>query len=436
MESSPDIKHLQKRLRPGDVVVMTALPAADDANPIVRAGAKAFSAVSDVIQGKYTHSGVYVGNGEVIDLRAETGVRKIHLNELTKNLSVAGLRPNVSREDRKRAVERAHVYLKHRDKIQYSIAGLVPAAVNGVAGFKERPIDHQNMICSSLVANLYDKHKLTDAARFATKPSDFVKSKNLKAVGKYDIPHPAFTPPVVPAAPVAPAPVAQPVPAPAPIPPAPAKLASHADAVNRVDKSVGPSHSVDHLLEQMRPGDVVLTTHDREGLGANPLARMATSLYSGAAGAVMGKYVHAGIYVGDGHMVDIGPSTGVQKIPVATQAKRTGMIALRPDLPKDVVDKAVARANLYYEHRDKIHYSMPNLFRAATGLRGTAKDEADVICSSMVANMFGEHKLTDQTHTLTKPSDLARSNRLRPVARIDTPEARSLHAAVSHLRRN
>lgn len=181
------LEHLSRRLRPGDIVVMTPKPADPDANILERAGNNVFSAISDKVQGKYTHSGIYVGKGHVVDIRAETGVRKIPLKELTKQVGVAALRPKVDAEARRRAVEKAHEYLARKDEIKYDITKLPLAGLSGPIKFKDRPIDEQNVICSSMVANMYDKHNLTGVARHVTKPSDFVNSKSLKPVGAYDL---------------------------------------------------------------------------------------------------------------------------------------------------------------------------------------------------------------------------------------------------------
>lgn len=181
------LEHLTKRLRPGDIVVMTPKPADPDANILERAGNNFFSAISDKVQGKYTHSGIYVGKGHVVDIRAETGVRKIPLKELTKQVGVAALRPKVDAEARRRAVEKAHEYLARKDEIKYDLTKLPLAGLSGPIKFKDRPIDEQNVICSSMVANMYDKHNLTGVARHVTKPSDFVNSKSLKPVGAYDL---------------------------------------------------------------------------------------------------------------------------------------------------------------------------------------------------------------------------------------------------------
>lgn len=173
---------------------MTPQPTRAGANVLERAGAAAFGAVSHAIQGKYTHSGIYVGKGNVIDIRAETGVRKVPLKSLTQNLSVAAVRPTVSRAARARAVEKAHSYLANKDQIHYDIKGLVPAALSGAVKFKPRPIDEQNVICSSMVANMYDKDPVAGEARHVVKPVDFLKSDKVRAVGAYDVKHSALTP--------------------------------------------------------------------------------------------------------------------------------------------------------------------------------------------------------------------------------------------------
>jgi hypothetical protein len=184
----PTLGGFTKKLRPGDIVVMTPQPDRPGAGVLERTVSKAFGAVSHALQGKYTHSGIYVGGGNVIDIRAETGVRKVPLRELTKNLSVAAVRPSVSARAREAAVGKAHEYLKNKDSIKYDIKGLVPAVASSFVKLKPRPIDEQNVICSSMVANMYSKDPIAGEARHGVKPVDFLRSDKVRGVGAFDSP--------------------------------------------------------------------------------------------------------------------------------------------------------------------------------------------------------------------------------------------------------
>lgn len=174
-------------MKPGDIVLMTPQPTADDAGLLTRMGANVFGAVSGAIQGKYTHAGIYAGNGKVIDIRAETGVRKVPLKDLTKDLSIAVVRPNVHARVRAQAVQKAEGYYKNRDKIEYHVPDLIPAAASAFMDIGEKPINENQVICSSMVANAFGKHKIAPGvARHATKPVDFLKSPRVKYIGDYD----------------------------------------------------------------------------------------------------------------------------------------------------------------------------------------------------------------------------------------------------------
>lgn len=175
-------------MKPGDIVLMTPQPTADDAGLLTRMGANVFGAVSGAIQGKYTHAGIYAGNGKVIDIRAETGVRKVPLKELTKDLSVAVVRPNVHARIRRQAVQKAEGYYTNRDQIKYHVPDLIPAAASAFLDIGEKPINENQVICSSMVANAFGKHKIAPGvARHATKPVDFLKSPRVKYVGDFDV---------------------------------------------------------------------------------------------------------------------------------------------------------------------------------------------------------------------------------------------------------
>lgn len=174
-------------MEPGDIVLMTPQPTAENASALERAGAGIFGVVSHALQGKYTHSGIYAGDGHVIDIRAETGVRKVPLTDLTRDLSVAVVRPKLDETVRQRAVAKAESYLQQRDKIRYSIPGLLPAVAGAFIKFRDRPKDEKNVICSTLVANAFGRHKVVPGmARHVVKPSDFLKSTRVEYVGDYD----------------------------------------------------------------------------------------------------------------------------------------------------------------------------------------------------------------------------------------------------------
>lgn len=186
MADAPTTEHLLKNMKPGDIVLMTPKPNPPDAGLAARLGGHLFGTVSGALQGKYTHAGIYVGNGQVIDIRAETGVRKQHLNDITKDLGVAVVRPKVHPSHRLGAVRKAESYLENSGDIKYNMPHLLSAAANSFVKMKEKPIDENHVICSSMVANAYHKDKVAPTARHVTKPVDFLKSPNVKFVGNYD----------------------------------------------------------------------------------------------------------------------------------------------------------------------------------------------------------------------------------------------------------
>lgn len=185
--NAPTVDHLEKNMKPGDIVLMTPQPLADDAGLLTRMGGSVFGAVSGAIQGKYTHAGIYAGNGNIIDIRSETGVRKVPLKSITKDLSVAVVRPKLHARARRQAVEKAESYYKNRDQIKYHVPDLIPAAASAFMDIGEKPINENQVICSSMVANAFGKHKVTPGvARHATKPVDFLNSPRVKYIGDYD----------------------------------------------------------------------------------------------------------------------------------------------------------------------------------------------------------------------------------------------------------
>lgn len=170
-----------KALRPGDIVLMSPKPVSKDLGLVQGAAAHAFTAVSKGLQGEQTHSAIYVGGGNIVEARLESGIRKLPLQEAAKGVDVVVVRPKVSPKERLVAARRA--LAMHRNGLKYDFAGLARAFVEelGIPTMEKRKLDA--VTCSTLISNSYEQ-KLVDKPRDAVMPVDFLRSKMTEIVAR------------------------------------------------------------------------------------------------------------------------------------------------------------------------------------------------------------------------------------------------------------
>ena len=170
-----DVDGLKKKLKPGDVL-FTA-PLRSKMKGVV--GRYLFKPLSKKIQGTdYGHAALYVGDGEVVDTRLGQGTKKVTLEHVARTNQIVALRPQVTPEERKAAVE----YAEGQVGVPYSMTHLV-GSVSPVRPKHHKPDKApEKHICSALVASAYKDRKFTDVATSVTRPNELMQSRLLRPV--------------------------------------------------------------------------------------------------------------------------------------------------------------------------------------------------------------------------------------------------------------
>lgn len=166
-------------LRPGDIVLMTPKPVDSSRGLAPSLASRAFLAVSKDLQGEKTHSAIYVGNGQVVEARLESGITKKPLSEALRDVSAVVLRPDVSRKERRAAARKAMAM--HAAGVKYDLVGLGRALAQelGIPTREKARLD--SVTCSTLVSNAYTT-KLVDKPKDSVMPADFLRSTKTRLI--------------------------------------------------------------------------------------------------------------------------------------------------------------------------------------------------------------------------------------------------------------
>lgn len=168
-------------LKPGDIIVAAPGRPEGLSAPITAA----FNRVSKAVQGRYTHSGLYVGKGNVVEIVAGKGVLHRPVAEMLRGgREAVVVRPRVPVKDKRRAV--ASVLQAHKEQPQYDFEGLGRVLLASVAPMSRRKEEEmrRRVICSNLISNAYagvSFHPKKDNDHLM--PADFVTSDKVDVVG-------------------------------------------------------------------------------------------------------------------------------------------------------------------------------------------------------------------------------------------------------------
>lgn len=194
---------LEKYVKPGDIFLSTM------AAPVhAREGQygpsasleRVFRAGSRALQGDFTHSGMYVGGGKILELRNEvqqTDMREKGLERSFPGTDAIFLRPNLPAKERRAAAERFKELAAEEKakKIRYaSVPYLLKVVANDLTKGKlfrnagERETQKNRYICSNVITHVYDG-KLKDVTPHKDPlmviPRDFLESDQMKKVVTY-----------------------------------------------------------------------------------------------------------------------------------------------------------------------------------------------------------------------------------------------------------
>lgn len=165
---------LEKKLHPGDILLTRAV------KPTLMS-----RLVSKVQNSEFGHASLYIGKGKVIDTRLSEGVFQTPLSEVHGKWGggrdIRAYRPDVSDEDRAKAVETAKSYVGTPYSRLGALRLVLPAAENkGVSSGKK-----DALVCSQLITQAYPQLNVAKGKhRDHVLPVDFAKSPLTKLVGE------------------------------------------------------------------------------------------------------------------------------------------------------------------------------------------------------------------------------------------------------------
>lgn len=179
-------EQLEKILRPGDILYTKP-------RKIDKLTHKAFYAIESRVQGSpYTHVGLYVGDGKIVDAGAwrkgqsdpSMKVHKVPLKQFTDRYSFKVLRVDTSSADKREAVD----YAKKQVGKDFNLKGMLGLIVpfKGKAESSERKDAAESLFCSELVANAYHGVNIAkDRHRHHVWPGDIAKSPLTRTVAEF-----------------------------------------------------------------------------------------------------------------------------------------------------------------------------------------------------------------------------------------------------------
>ncbi len=183
---------LKKHLKPGDVFVTSMVSPEKQDNLLDHVVDRGFRVVSRGLQGEWTHAGMYVGDGKVVEMRDQLHHRK--LEDSFPAIDAKVLRPKVPAKVRSEAAREAVRIAKEKNKIDYTsvpfMLKMVAEDVTKKRTFKdegEEDIAKRKFTCSNLVTHAFrGKLRLAKGkGRGYVIPKDFVESPKLTEVVTY-----------------------------------------------------------------------------------------------------------------------------------------------------------------------------------------------------------------------------------------------------------
>ncbi len=180
----------EAKLQPGDIVLTTIGKRLHHGATPAGAFETGFRSITKRLQGEYTHSALYTGDGKVVELRYDTGFRKVPLSEATKNKDFLAVRPKAPASERRQAKTLDKMYEDHKggDTIEYSslpflLKTVAEHVTKDTRGKGDEEIEKNRFICSNLVSHAYPKVDFQPRKGSGyIIPRDFVDSPHTKPV--------------------------------------------------------------------------------------------------------------------------------------------------------------------------------------------------------------------------------------------------------------
>lgn len=175
-------------MQPGDIVSIETGQTSTKKGPLHYLVGKTFEKGTQAMQGSFSHTGIYVGGGKMVEARIGEGVTLKSFGDALKHKSFLVHRPKVDKRHRIRAAK----FAKQQVGKDYdSLALVVTAGGLALPEFATRLID-KNVLrspqeadkytCSNLVQAAYEKAHLTGVGPRTVAPVDLRRSDKMQLV--------------------------------------------------------------------------------------------------------------------------------------------------------------------------------------------------------------------------------------------------------------
>lgn len=178
---------LLKHLKPGDIIVTSAAPAAKG-NKVIETAQKAYSGVSRVIQGDFTHAALYTGGGKAIDIRVGQPASERAVSDILHRLDARVVRPSVDHSQRREAVQYARGLVQAGATYDANPLHFAKVLASDLVHVKARPPEEasKNLICSNLVSRAYGRTVFSPKKdNDLLMPKDFLNSPATRPIAHF-----------------------------------------------------------------------------------------------------------------------------------------------------------------------------------------------------------------------------------------------------------
>jgi uncharacterized protein YycO len=183
------------------------------------------------------------------------------------------------------------------------------------------------------------------------------------------------------------------------------------------------------LKKKLEPGDILLMSmapQQHTSFTSDPLKYTIETLYRKLSPILQGDYTHSAMYVGKDKVVELRAPDITRERSLRDATKHLEVMALRPDVPKPVKQKAVTKIKKHvgkgYSYEQLLQTGLKELLDVTPSLG--AKDSQKFICSNLISDAYkGVDFLKNKPANVLMPADFAKSPLTKTVAKLKTHNA-------------
>lgn len=368
-----------KNMMPGDIIVASPGPPSERATAGSRFQDWLFTKASPYWQGRFTHAGIYVGDGKTVEAYPQ-GIIKRNASELLKNRSYVVIRPKVSEETRLAAAEFAESQLgksySKADLIRAASRTLVPSQVATLIGGSPNISGEKHVTgyqCGGLVAASYAAagSPLSKVNPRYVPPVELITNTKAQVIGKKLRKGHELNAPVVG---WLKDPWSKKI-----------EKRERKSSLSKVAAERGRQQALHNIssIKDMERGDIIVASSEPLDPNSGIGKKLIGWTFQRASPYWQGLFTHAGIYVGDGKTVEAYAHPGVFKRDAAELLKGRSYVVIRPKVSKEqreaAADFAESHVGQSYDFKDltvtALRVVLPS---SAADLVGGSKNIPDV----------------------------------------------------------